>query len=148
MADGHAVLVFRRVLPEVPDVAVPVLREPVERILHELTVLERLVPNLDASNAEDLPDGMCDEELVPRGNALLLAFVEEGRAGIEREVQVVYPSDVVGGVDRGGTGELLRAARRACEECDGDRDDGGYRLERFHVSSSQFESEPCGSPST
>jgi hypothetical protein len=41
--------------PEVPNVAIPVLREPIERIFRQLAVCGDRIMDFDARDAEDYP---------------------------------------------------------------------------------------------
>src|SRR5919106_5919174 len=99
-ADDLAVLVLLRILAEVPDVAVAVLRVPVVGVLDHGAVLGHDVVHDRRLDAEDRLSAACDRDL----DALLVPFaaghaVHPAAAGRHRPVRVVEPGDEVGGVE-------------------------------------------------
>src|SRR5262249_16877015 len=99
----HAALDDRRVLAEVPDVAIVVLGKPITRILqHRTTDLAGAV-DLDAGDAQDGSRGAGHGELVVLETVLRLSLGDEGRARSQRKVRVVDGGRVgeVGRVDHG-----------------------------------------------
>ncbi len=87
---GHpAVLELPRRLAEVPDVAVVVLRVPVESLLGRLSGEEEPVMDDGARDAEDLLRLCRDRDDVARPLAVLRPPVDESRPGPEREPRVV-----------------------------------------------------------
>src|SRR5712691_1411846 len=127
-ANPLAVDEVRRVLAEVPDVPMLVLRVPVEGLLLTLAPDQYLIEDDGRTDAEDHLRLVRDED----GNPARLSFLgpaeEEGRARSEREVLVVDPADEVArwrkDGDRGA--DLPRTARARENE---DAEDCSYEDE-------------------
>src|SRR5215213_1162521 len=104
-----AVFVLFGVLPEVPDVALLVLGEPVVGPFDQLAVLPSFVVYHDALYAHHLLGVVGDGHLV----ALCAPVVEEGGTRLEGEVLVVYFGGELGGIDVGSVSLLLRGSVRS-----------------------------------
>src|SRR5439155_24943796 len=74
-----------RRLPEVPDVALPVLRVPVSRALLEPAAQEEPILDDDAGHALDLLDARSDYEDVHGRLSVLHALIDVNGAGPQRE---------------------------------------------------------------
>src|SRR5215211_4676418 len=100
------VFVLFGVLSEVPDVAFLVLGVVVVGPFDQLASLPSLVVYHDALYAHHLLGGVGDGHLVA-GGALFVPLIEEGGAGLEGEVLVVYFGSELGRVDVGSVSLLL-----------------------------------------
>src|SRR5262249_41518329 len=80
---------FCRVLAEIPHVSLVVLRVVVERLLCQRPADIHQIVDHDGSDTEQHPGLVQDAHDIPDWLALLGSFVDEGRAGREREVWVV-----------------------------------------------------------
>src|SRR5207247_8051279 len=87
--DEAAVLELEGVFAHVPDVALLVLRVPVEGPLDRASVLGDRVPDDGALDAEDPFGPMGDHLVVGLWGRSADALVVEGRARLERQVAVV-----------------------------------------------------------
>ena len=76
----QAILKLVGVFAEVPDVAISVLGEPIERIFRQLAVRPDCIVNFDAPNSEDHSSVVRDGELIVFKTLGGLALVDEGRA--------------------------------------------------------------------
>jgi hypothetical protein len=110
--DEAAVLQLERGLAHVPDVALLVLRIPVECPLDRLPVLGDRVPHDRGRDAEDLLGCMRDDLVVGLRGRSADALVMKPRARLERQVTVVDRRDEVRRVDRGRVGSVNRRQLR------------------------------------
>ncbi len=78
-----------RVFTEVPDVAILVLSEPIERILRQFFVEENAVVDLYACDAPDHPRIVAHGELGVIKTLRGLTLVDEGCARLQREEGIV-----------------------------------------------------------
>src|SRR5205823_4402471 len=94
-----SVLQLQRVLAHVPDVALLVLRVPVEGPLDRAPVFGNRIPDDCAADAED-PLGLTSHDLIVGLRSLSTnPLVVKNRAGLERPVPVVDGGDEVRRVD-------------------------------------------------
>ena len=76
----QAILKLVGVFAEVPDIALSVLSEPIERIFRQLAVRPDCIVNFDAPNSEDHSSTVRHGELIVFKTLRGLALVDEGRA--------------------------------------------------------------------
>src|SRR5207248_8197627 len=80
---------FLRILSEIPDVAVLVLREIIQRIFLEDAIHKNNVVDDPADHAIDHCGSVCDRKLIPQGAPILEVIVNKGGSWLQREKWIV-----------------------------------------------------------